>query len=75
MRTMDHPSQVSEELYLLCMRPPGEPLRITQGTAGWAAAQWTFDFFASRYGDEKLTVADCLLRPTYRLDVPLREYL
>jgi histone arginine demethylase JMJD6 len=54
----------------------GRPVIVTDATDNWPArSKWTFAFFAERYGDQMVTVADRLGNPKAARRVRLADYL
>jgi len=54
----------------------GRPVIVTDAMESWPASRkWTFDFFARRYGEEKVIVTDRLGRASVGRKVALGEYL
>ena len=52
------------------------PVIVTDATDAWPArSEWSFDFFAQRYGDRRVVVTDRLVRPTVARRVAFSEYM
>jgi Cupin-like domain len=52
------------------------PVIVRDAMDDWRARdEWTFDFFAKRYGDRRVVVTDRLVRPTTARRVSFSEYM
>ena len=73
---VDKWDQVTPEEFQSYMRPIGKPLIVTNGMNHWKAMRsWTFEFFKTRYGDDRTYVSNALKFKIWEEEVTLKEYL